>query len=172
MQVTVHKVGVRQLRQWQLADGCTGVLWCDDNRKSPRVGDYVLLSNYAWFGGMQARPTVQLCFGDLGVVLAALRGAMDYSARWDADLLECGTDYEVWHVVDDSELWDEWERRATECATVTDSDDSAVRMYHLYAKPRCVLCGDDVAGPWVTYRSKRGDLICLCEGCIEGARLA
>ena len=71
MQVTIHKVGIRQLRQWQQADGCTGVLWCDNSRKSPRVGDYVLVSNYAWFGGMQARPTVQLCFGDLGVVLAS-----------------------------------------------------------------------------------------------------
>lgn len=58
---------------------------------------------------------------------------------------------EIWHVVDDARLWQDWENRVfSACQEV----------------PRCVVCGDDY-GVCVRVSVKAGGWRYLCAGCFD-----
>lgn len=131
-----------------------------------------------------------------------LRDALDW-AKWyqeqrtvyEADDIVSRThvvEYEIWHLVDDGDLWQEWDAMS-ECAGITGEDvtclqdvwqlqdgyiptwmdpiienvkGQSIRDYG-YEPVKCSICGDDEFGPWVRLDVPFLGMRYFCE-CCEG----
>lgn len=75
--------------------------------------DYLVVCALSWFGdGAEVQEYDGCTSLSDAIEIVELNHEQD-SQEFDG-LLDCGTDYEIWRLVDDSSLWDEWESRVAE----------------------------------------------------------
>ena len=159
--VEVYEIGARQCRElfgWRGI--CSCVDWqrqllnralCDTMRK----GAYLVAIGFATFGYQSQ--SIDL-FGDGTVQFAMLE--VLFHQNYDRRMTESGRcverpyqhHIEVWHLVDDEELWGDWERRVL-VSWLTSTDEPACGDGHDECDDSDAGAEDSVA-PVVTYESR------------------
>lgn len=136
--VEVYEVGVKQVRGWFGWRGCkfTGrnihnmAAMCDTMRK----GAYLVVVGYACFGYLGQTLSI---YGDGSVSYAVwyVRQEMGFnewavSDHYLVDMPKMQNRYqheiEIWHLVDDGELWQEWECRSAQYVALNGDLDEYV----------------------------------------------
>lgn len=95
------------------------------------------------------------------------------------------TEYEIWHIVDDGDLWDAWEDEAHkntqpdctmleigECERCASCWACGFNKQNVSYRPVshrgdvfCTYCGDDDYGPWISYYIPSVGYCYVCEDC-------
>lgn len=169
--VDVYEVGKEQLWDWCYECHAYGWGRCIDNyADSLDAGRYALVSSHVRFGKFAGLSIVNT----YGSLRSALRAAQTYI---DAESnIPFGTsrahgmyshEYEVWHIVDDCELYGDWCARAAASLQIDAGIDWALDNIALAGAPVCALCGDSWGGPWVMRGTPKTGRYWLCEFCDE-----
>ena len=114
--VEVFEVGRQQL--WDMLAVCAS------------VGDYVCVHTFGRLGWVNRNI---ICWRPENQDLDGLLASFEYLCERDIWALDEGyvkyaQDYEVWHVVDDAELWGDWEARVREAKIEAQRKASACRI--------------------------------------------
>lgn len=134
--IDVFTIDKAQLWEWAGWQGC----WCDcmgvqNQADSLRKGSYLVVSNYAWFGGMQVRPVVWERFGSLRAALSYIDEITDGLGHNYRGYGGCGVngmgyaeEYEIWHVVEGA------------YSHMVPDSPATVEVYDVQASAFCDLC--------------------------------
>ena len=114
----VFRVGRQQLWDWTdwTCEGLghkTRTMWCA--AESLQTGDYVVVECCACFGAV-SMPHVCGSFRSMRIAVMV----RDVYMAKEPDVyvrngIVRGHEFEIWHIVDDCELWSDWEKRANLC---------------------------------------------------------
>ena len=118
--VEVYEVGKQQLWDWCGWTGRANDYHFDTSKTiycyadSLRKGMYLVMETSAKFGRFSPRLNVVCACSSMRGALVTVANYVDYDERhrFDVDDLHDGVilhDYEIWHVVDDFDLWGNWE---------------------------------------------------------------
>lgn len=143
--IEVFEVGIEQLRGF-------GIM-LPEERDSLRVGSYVIANSWAMFGEWCGTVLGFLRSGDESDIVRSYEGlyANDlYFMALSDTSLKCGNEYEVWHVLDDADVWADWEYGVAKAKRERNEPTD----YHVYLNEGCRCVLDLEHMPTCLYRLK------------------
>lgn len=148
--IEVYDVGKSQLESWIKSGAVDNPVYA----AHPVVkGDYVIVQLTSTFGHMRTTPLVFTGYLSILEAVAKMPDQVELPNPDKPWTVGYATIQEIWHVVDDKDLWADWERRV-----FTVRPDV----------PICRACGDEI-GPWLRVPTPGGfgAWTYLCESCFD-----
>lgn len=132
--IGVYMVDKKQLWEWAgWQNHYCDSIGVQNRAESLRRGSYLVVSNYAWFGGMQVRPVVWERFGSLRRALAYIDEITDglgysYRSTHGVNGIGYAEEYEVWQVVEGA------------YSEMVPDSPATVEVYDIQVSALCDLC--------------------------------
>lgn len=166
--IKVFRCGIEQYCEFvsHRGNGHVGIWERQSIEYKVRCGDYVVLAVVYWPGAKAHKPWAVYLSEDFNECLQYVRG--------NDSLLEIGYIYEIWHIVDDADLYQVWDMEADAAAgdvLAAEAMESVFGVDKYIQAPKCVVCKDAEYGPWVTVKLPEGTRY-MCEDCFDAINTA